>query len=35
MTAKTHFTEIEGRSPGYLALLAGLVVLIGGCLPLC
>jgi molybdopterin-containing oxidoreductase family membrane subunit len=29
MTVKTHFREIEGRSPGYLALLAGLVVLIG------
>ena len=29
MTAKTHFREIEGRSPGYLALLAGLLVLVG------
>jgi len=29
MTVKTHFREIEGRSPGYLALLAGLLVLVG------
>lgn len=29
MTAKTHFREIEGRSPLYLALLGGLAVLIG------
>lgn len=29
MTAKTHFREIDGRSPLYLALLGGLAVLIG------
>ncbi len=29
MTAKIHFREIEGRSAGYLALLAGLLVLVG------
>ncbi len=29
MTAKTHFREIEGRSPLYVALLGGLAVLIG------
>lgn len=29
MKAKTHFREIEGRSPLYLALLGGLAVLVG------